>query len=66
MTGIRQAPTAAPTLTVINADGAAPRSRANGPRIVSRRADGHWASNAPAGEPRQGDVRVISVTVPRR
>lgn len=66
VTGIRQAPTAAPTLTVINADEPAPRRRGMGPRILSRGSEGRWAGNARGTEPDQGGVRVISVTVPRR
>lgn len=66
VTGIRQAPTAAPTLTVIDA-APAPRRRGSGPRILSRGGDGQWTNAGSAADATAGDgVRVISVTVPRR
>lgn len=66
VTGIRQAPTAAPTLTVINTT-PAPRRRGSGPRILSRGGDGQWTNDGWASDATPGDgVRVISVTVPRR
>ncbi|GEP00188.1 hypothetical protein [Methylobacterium haplocladii] len=64
VTGIRQAPTAAPTLTVIDGYKPAPRRRAA--RGPYRGITGQWAREAETAGSGQSGVRVISVTVPRR
>ncbi|WP_375464072.1 hypothetical protein [uncultured Methylobacterium sp.] len=66
ISGIRQAPVAAPSLTVINAGQRPPGSRRfSGARVLSRGTDGGWAQ-MDAGRERASGVQVIEVQVPRR
>ncbi|TXM91346.1 hypothetical protein FV232_07940 [Methylobacterium sp. WL30] len=64
ISGVREAPVAAPSLTVIN-PGLHPASRrGQGPRILSRGRDGAWTSG---GQVQSGNgVSVVTVSVPRR
>jgi len=64
LTGIRQAPTAAPTLTVIN--GYEPAQRHRVPFHPGRRTDEQGSRGVEDDGSQRGSVRVISVTVPRR
>ncbi|MBD8909242.1 hypothetical protein [Methylorubrum zatmanii] len=66
--GIREAPTARPTLTVIERRGsAAGRSapRRRGARVLSKDSGGAWIDPAPRSET-EGGPRVVSVQVPAR
>lgn len=70
MTGIRQAPTAQPTLYVIDspAPATAPARRASArSRILSKGSNGEWTNaEAARAETVAGGARVVSITVPRR
>lgn len=71
VTGIRQAPTAQPTLYVIDSPAPARAGFARGSarsRVLSKGRDGGWtqAEGGASGETTAGAARVISVTVPRR
>lgn len=66
MTGIRQAPTAPPSLTVIDSPAPAPLRRGRTQsRVLSRDTDGRWSNRPAAGGPVDGSAHVVSVTVPR-
>ena len=66
LSGIRQAPVAAPSITVINS-AAAPR-RSPGARILSRNGEGALAGREESSREGSwdGGPRIVSVTVPRR
>lgn len=64
ISGLREAPVAAPSVTVVN-PGMRPAARpGHGPRILSRGRDGAWTSSArtQAGN----GVSVVTVSVPQR
>ncbi len=64
ISGLRETPAAAPSLTVINPGLRPSGRRAPGPRILSRGRDGAWSS---AGHRQAGNgVSVVTVSVPQR
>ncbi|WP_375453848.1 hypothetical protein [uncultured Methylobacterium sp.] len=65
VSGIAQAPAAAPSLTVINPGARVPSRRSAGARILSRDAGGDWERLEPDAQAARG-ARIIAVTVPRR
>lgn len=64
--GIRQAPTAEPTVYVLDTPARQVRRVAAGPRILSRRPDGQFADTAAAPASHGGGARVVTVSVPGR
>lgn len=64
-TGIRQAPTADPTVYVI--DGPTPaRRHATRARVLSRGSDGNWAGPAAAAGEASSGARIVSISVGNR
>ena len=64
ISGLREAPVAAPSVTVVNPGQRAVARSGRGPRILSRGRDGAWTSG---GQVRSGNgVSVMTVSVPHR
>ncbi|MFJ7437749.1 hypothetical protein ACIQW5_08855 [Methylorubrum thiocyanatum] len=69
LAGIREAPAARPTLTVIEGQGSAgnrPAIRRRGARVLSKDSKGIWTDPAPRSEIEESGARVVSVRVPSR
>ncbi len=67
--GIREAPVARPTLTVIEQQGSLgsrPAIRRPGARILMKDSKGTWTDPGPRSEGEAGGARVVSVRVPAR
>ena len=64
ISGLREAPVAPPSLTVVNPGQRAVSRPGRGPRILSRGRDGDWTSAGPAQA--GSGVSVVTVSVPRR
>lgn len=67
--GIRDAPAARPTLTVIERQGSVggrPAVRRTGARVLSKDSKGNWTDPSPRSESEGGGAQVVSVRVPAR
>ncbi|GJE69465.1 hypothetical protein [Methylorubrum podarium] len=67
--GIRDAPAARPTLTVIERQssvGGRPAVRRTGARVLSKDSKGNWTDPSPRSESEGGGAQVVSVRVPAR
>ena len=67
--GIRDAPAARPTLTVIERPGSVggrPAVRRTGARVLSKDSKGNWTDPSPRSESEGGGAQVVSVRVPAR
>ncbi|MEE7458078.1 hypothetical protein MPAR168_16985 [Methylorubrum populi] len=65
--GIRDAPAARPTLTVIDRPAAARRTVARrGARVLTKEPGGTWTEPSPRSDAEQTGARVVSVRVPAR
>lgn len=65
--GIRDAPAARPTLTVIDRPAAARRIAARrGSRVLTKEPGGTWTEPSPRSDAEQTGARVVSVRVPAR
>ncbi|QIJ74666.1 hypothetical protein GU700_08785 [Methylobacterium sp. NI91] len=67
--GIREAPVARPTLTVIERQGSLgsrPAIRRPGARVLTKDSKGIWTDPGPRSEGEAGVARVVSVRVPAR
>ncbi|KQQ30648.1 hypothetical protein ASF53_17885 [Methylobacterium sp. Leaf123] len=67
--GMRDAPAARPTLTVIERPASAglrPAPRRHGARVLSKTSKGTWTDPAPRSEVEESGAQVVSVRVPAR
>lgn len=67
--GIRDAPAARPTLTVIERQGSVggrPAVRRTGARVLSKDSKGNWTDPSPRSDSEGGGAQVVSVRVPAR